>query len=100
MGNYMLIEASGVSEPSQIAPLFELCDDEHDHEAEHREGPQLGEVARLDTCVTVVDSAEFYNNLETMKVYEEGESSGTIAELMMEQVEYSNVVVLNKSDLV
>ena len=32
--NYMLIEASGVSEPSQIAPLFELCTDEHDHEAE------------------------------------------------------------------
>merc|ERR1719273_1208230 len=34
------------------------------------------------------------------EVYEEGESNGTIAELMMEQVEYSNVVVLNKSDLV
>merc|ERR1740131_710990 len=57
--NYMLIEASGVSEPSQIAPLFDLCDDEHDHDGK----PQLGEVARLDTCVTVVDSAEFYNNL-------------------------------------
>ena len=28
--NYMLIEASGVSEPSQIAPLFDLCDDDHD----------------------------------------------------------------------
>ena len=68
MFNYMLIEASGVSEPSQIAPLFELCDDEHDHEAEHKEGPQLGEVARLDTCVTVVDAAEFYNNLGSMKV--------------------------------
>ena len=66
--NYMLIEASGVSEPSQIAPLFELCDDEHDHEEEHDEGPELGEVARLDTCVTVVDAAEFYNNLESMKV--------------------------------
>ena len=66
--NYMLIEASGVSEPSQIAPLFELCTDEHDHEAEHKEGPELGDVARLDTCVTVVDSAEFYNNLESMKV--------------------------------
>ena len=64
----MLIEASGVSEPSQIAPLFELCTDEHDHEAEHKEGPELGDVARLDTCVTVVDAAEFYNNLESMKV--------------------------------
>ena len=98
--NYMLIEASGVSEPSQIAPLFELCDDEHDHEAEHKEGPELGEVARLDTCVTVVDAAEFYNNLESMKFYEEGDTKGTIAELLMEQVEYSNVVVLNKGDLV
>ena len=98
--NYMLIEASGVSEPSQIAPLFELCEDEHDHEAEHEEGPELGEVARLDTCVTVVDAAEFYNNLVSMKFYEEGDTKGTIAELLMEQVEYSNVVVLNKGDLV
>ena len=76
MFNYMLIEASGVSEPSQIAPLFELCEDEHDHEEEHKEGPELGEVARLDTCVTVVDSAEFYSNLASMKVYEEGEIQG------------------------
>ena len=96
MFNYMLIEASGVSEPSQIAPLFDLCKNDHDHEKEHKEGPELGEVARLDTCVTVVDAAEFYNNLEGMKDYNEG----TIAELMMEQVEFSNVVVLNKQDLV
>ena len=103
--NYMLIEASGVSEPSQIAPLFDLCDDEHDPDdpdADHNHDgkPQLGEVARLDTCVTVVDSAEFYNNLGSMKTYEQGDTIGTIAELMMEQVEFSNVVVLNKGDLV
>ena len=59
----------------------------------------LGEVARLDTCVTVVDAAEFHNNLESMKVYNY-EEEGTIAELMMEQVEFSNVVILNKQDLV
>ena len=105
--NYMLIEASGVSEPSQIAPLFDLCDDEHDADdpqaADHEhnpDNPQLGEVARLDTCVTVVDSAEFYNNLGSMKTYEQGGIVGTIAELLMEQVEFSNVVVLNKGDLV
>jgi len=103
--NYMLIEASGVSEPSQIAPLFDLCDDEHDPDDpeadhDHSSGPQLGEVARLDTCITVVDSAEFYNNLGSMKTYEQGETMGTIAELMMEQVEFSNVIVLNKGDLV
>ena len=38
---YMLIEATGASEPSQIAPLFKLCVDEHDHQEEHEEGPQL-----------------------------------------------------------
>jgi len=103
--NYMLIEASGVSEPAQIAPLFELHDHDdddpemmdHEHDPDK---PQLGEVARLDTCVTVVDSAEFYSNLDSMDTFENGETMGTIAELMMEQVEFSNVVVLNKGDLV
>ena len=60
--NYIVIEASGVSEPHEIAPLFEVHD--HDHEDdeevdhEHQEGPQLGEVARLDTCVTVIDQVQ------------------------------------------
>ena len=101
--NYMVIEASGVSEPSQIAPLFDLCDDDHDHETEHKDNTTgLGEVARLDTCVTVVDAAEFHNNLESMKAYSNSdeEEQGTTAELMMEQVEFSNVVLLNKQDLV
>ena len=48
--------------------------------------PVLLQVARLDTCVTVVDSAEFHSNLDSMKTYEQGETIGTIAELMMEQV--------------
>jgi len=98
--SYILIEASGVSEPSQIAPMFEPCDDEHDHEEEHKEGPQLSELARLDTCVTVVDAAEFHNNLQSMEMYESNDTEGTITELMMEQIEFSNVVVLNKKDLV
>ena len=54
--------------------------------------------SRLDTCVTVIDASEFHNNLESMKSSEE--AGGTIAELMMQQVEFSNVVVLNKEDLV
>ena len=97
--NYMLLEASGVSEPSQIAPLFDLCDDNHNHEEVHSDGPQLGEVARLDTCVTVIDGAEFYNSLQSMQEVADGET-GTISELLMEQVEFSNIVILNKTDLV
>jgi len=96
--NYMLLEASGVSEPSQIAPLFDV-DEGHDHNG-HEGVPHLGEVARLDTCVTVIDAAEFYNNLGSMEQFQNGEAEGTIAELMMEQVEFSNIVVLNKTDLV
>jgi len=104
MFNYILIEASGVSEPHEIAPLFELQDDhehaegeEHDHD---HSKPQLGEVARLDTCVTVIDSAEFHNNLGSMQTYDQCEVVGTIAELMMDQVEFANVIILNKGDLV
>ena len=102
--NYIVIEASGVSEPHEIAPLFDV--EEHDHEEgeevdhEHPEGPQLGEVARLDTCVTMIDSADFYNNLGSMKTYDDCNMVGTIAELMMDQVEFANVICLNKCDLV
>merc|ERR1712038_1828207 len=103
--NYILIEASGVSEPHEIAPLFEVEKHEHeddeelDHDHDHSK-PQLGEVARLDTCVTLIDSANFYNNLSSMKIYDQCDVVGTIAELMMDQVEFANVIILNKEDLV
>merc|ERR1711923_43782 len=101
--NYILIEASGVSEPHEIAPLFEV--EKHDHEEDEdvdhdHSKPQLGEVARLDTCVTLIDSADFYNNLSSMKIYDQCDVVGTIAELMMDQVEFANVIILNKGDLV
>jgi len=100
-----LIEASGVSEPHEIAPLFELQEEhDHDHDDEDHDHdhdkPQLGEVARLDTCVTLIDSADFYNNLGSMKAYDQCDVVGTIAELMMDQVEFANVILLNKTDLV
>ena len=103
--NYILIEASGISEPHEIAPLFELQEDhDHDHDDEDHDHdhdkPQLGEVARLDTCVTLIDSADFYNNLGSMKAYDQCDVVGTIAELMMDQVEFANVILLNKGDLV
>merc|ERR1711872_381023 len=103
--NYVLIEASGVSEPHEIAPLFDLDEHEHDEDeaaadCEVHKKPQLGEVAKLDTCVTVIDSAEFYNNLNSMKTYDQCDVVGTIAELMMDQVEFANVIILNKGDLV
>ena len=102
--NYILIEASGVSEPHEIAPLFDIDEHEHDeNDTDHghdHSTPQLGEVARLDTCVTLIDSADFFNNLESMKTFDNCDIQGTIAELMMDQVEFANVILLNKGDLV
>ena len=115
---HILIEASGVSEPHEIAPLFEVEEHEHEHNSEEAEAqcessgkPQLGEVARIDTCVTMIDSADFYSNLSSMRTYDNCELVdlegmdcqpivGTIAELMMDQVEFANVIILNKKDLV
>lgn len=93
--DYMIIEASGVSEPSQIGKLFAQCSEQHDHGA--HTGETLGELARLDTCVTVVDSADFFRNLGNIV---QGPKPESFPQLLVEQVEYSNVVVLNKADLV
>eukprot|EP00933_Yihiella_yeosuensis_P013632 TRINITY_DN12534_c0_g1_i1.p1 TRINITY_DN12534_c0_g1~~TRINITY_DN12534_c0_g1_i1.p1 ORF type:complete len:488 (+),score=121.96 TRINITY_DN12534_c0_g1_i1:100-1464(+) len=99
--HYMIIEASGVSEPSQIAKLFEEseCADDHDHtkEESHSHEDSLAEHARLDTCVTVVDSADFFKKFEAIQ---QGSSQENFPQLLAEQIEYANVVILNKTDLV
>jgi G3E family GTPase len=94
--DYMIIEASGVSEPSHIAQLFADCKDDHDHDEAHA-NVGLGDVARLDTCVTVVDAAEFFRNLETVI---RGPQDENFPELMIEQLVHANVILLNKKDLV
>ena len=75
-----------------------------DHTGHDHDKLKLGEVARLDTCVTLIDSAEFFNNLGSMKTYDQcllGDNIfGTITELMMDQVEFANIIILNKGDLV
>ena len=91
---YMIIEASGVSEPAEIGPLFDECDDDHDHD-EHK-STTLHDVARLDTCVTVVDCADFFANLDNIR----DSADETYPQLLIEQIEYSNVILLNKTDLV
>ena len=91
--DYMIVEASGVSEPAAIAALFAVCEDDHDHTS-HENEVALSDVATLDTLVTVVDSAQFFQNIGTKS------KSMETPRLLMDQVEYSNVVLLNKTDLV
>ncbi|CAM9274162.1 unnamed protein product, partial [Heterosigma akashiwo] len=92
--DYMIIEASGVSEPAAIAALFEECKDDHNHN-EHK-SVSLFDVAKLDTIVAVVDTAEFMSNLDIIADPERKD----FPNLLVEQVEYSNVILLNKTDLV
>jgi G3E family GTPase len=94
--DYMVIEGSGVSEPFELSQMFTVCEDNHDHDAEHGK-TSLYKYARLDTCVTVIDGAGFLDALDTIKV---GATKSSCAQLMVEQVEYAHVVVLNKTDLI
>ena len=94
--DYLLIESTGISEPLPVAQTFTFEDEE---------GRSLGELARLDTMVTVVDALNFPRELERAeRLADRGESAGegderTVADLLVEQVEFADVVVLSKCDL-
>eukprot|EP00798_Chlamydomonas_sp_ICE-L_P030363 gene30363-35368_t len=97
--DYLVIESTGVSVPMPIAATFQL-------DTEEGEGRGLGELARLDTLVTVVDAERFVSNvleaeyLQDIGMAVDAEDERTIADLLVEQVELANVLVLNKTDLV
>lgn len=96
----VLIESSGIAEPMQTAETFFLPVEDGDAE--------LHEVAPLDNCVTVIDASTMKHHmhsgadtsvLDAKAVDEEG-GPQTVAELFFDQLEFANVVVLNKIDLV
>jgi G3E family GTPase len=95
--DYLLIESSGISEPLPVAETFEFADGQ---------GRSLSDLARLDTMVTVIDAANFlrdYASAEELRerglaVNEEDDRS--IVHLLVDQIEFADVVVINKADLV
>ena len=95
--DYLLIESTGISEPIPVAQTFTFEDED---------GVSLGQVSRLDTMVTVVDMASFLRDYKAAEnISERGESLGeedhrTVTDLLIEQVEFADVIVLNKLDLV
>jgi len=95
--DYLLIESSGISEPLPVAETFTFKDDN---------GVTLSDLAQLDTLVTVVDASTFMQELHTLEsLYSRGwhataEDDRTIAHLLCDQVEFANVIVLNKCDLI
>jgi len=95
--DYLLIEATGISEPLPIAETFTFEDES---------GASLSNVATLDTLVTLVDAANFLNDYEeAFSLQETGESLGpdddrSVSDLLVDQIEFCNIVLLSKIDLV
>lgn len=95
--DYLLIESTGISEPMPVAETFQF---------ENEQGRSLSAVARLDTMVTVVDAVNFlkdYHEAEDLRARGVGlgeEDERTITDLLIDQIEFANVLVINKADLV
>ena len=95
--DYLLIESTGISEPLPVATTFEFRDENSN---------SLSDLASLDTMVTVVDAANLVNNYSSTEfLRDQGESLGqedqrTVVDLLVEQIEFANVIILNKIDLV
>jgi G3E family GTPase len=94
--DYLLIESTGISEPLPVAETFTFAGDD---------GHSLSDYARLDTMATVVDAGAFLDDLGTVEaIADRGESLGpederTVVDLLVDQVEFADVIVVNKCDL-
>ncbi|PAD84709.1 cobalamin biosynthesis protein CobW [Niallia circulans] len=96
--DYIVIESSGISEPIPVAQTFTYVDESV--------GIDLSRFCQLDTMVTVLDAHRFWHD------YASGESlldrkqavgemdEREIADLLIDQIEFANVILLNKTDLV
>ncbi|HBJ86135.1 MAG TPA: hypothetical protein DDZ88_20175 [Verrucomicrobiales bacterium] len=93
----VLIESTGVSEPMPVAETFTFTDDS---------GRSLNDLAQLDTMVTVVDARNFledYHSTDDLQDREmgiSGEDARSIANLLTDQIEFANVILINKTDAV
>lgn len=95
--DYLLVESTGISEPMPVAETFTFEDED---------GESLGNVAELDTMVTVVDAANFlkdfgsWDDLNDRNMGLSDEDERNIVDLLVDQVEFANVIIVNKTDLV
>ncbi|MFB6450385.1 zinc metallochaperone GTPase ZigA [Bradyrhizobium tunisiense] len=92
--DYLLIESTGISEPLPVAATFDFRTEG---------GESLSDVARLDTMVTVVDAVNLLKDYSSTDFLEQrGEAlendRRTLVDLLVEQIEFADVIVLNKVD--
>lgn len=95
--NYLLVESTGISEPMPVAETFTFADES---------GESLSDVAVLDTMVTVVDAANFLrdfgspDDLVDRSLGLSDEDERNVVDLLTDQIEFANVIMLNKCDLI
>ena len=96
--DYLLIESTGISEPVPVAQTFSFVDENN--------GIDLSRFSYVDTMVTVVDAFNFFKDFgspETLMDRELTDIQGdqrTIVNLLTDQIEFANVIIINKTDLV
>ncbi len=96
--DYLLIESTGISEPVPVAQTFSFVDENN--------GIDLSKFSYIDTMVTVVDAFNFFKDFgspETLMDRALTDMEGdfrTIVNLLTDQIEFANVIILNKTDLV
>lgn len=96
--DYLLIESTGISEPIPVAQTFSFVDEENNID--------LSKFSYVDTMVTVVDSFNFFKDFGSPETLMDREMTDmeddfrTIVNLLTDQVEFANVIILNKTDLV
>ena len=96
--DYIVIESTGISEPVPVAQTFSYVDEAL--------GIDLTSICKLDTMVTVVDANRFINDINSEDLLVDRDQGAdqtderSIADLLIDQVEFCDVLVLNKTDLV
>lgn len=96
--DYLLIESTGISEPIPVAQTFTYIDEES--------GIDLSRFSYVDTMVTVVDSFNFMKDFSTNELLMDRDLTDmegdhrTIVNLLTDQIEFANVIILNKTDLI
>lgn len=96
--DYLLIESTGISEPIPVAQTFTYKDEQ--------KGIDLSRFSRLDTMVTVVDAFNFFKDFSSMdtivdrQLTEDPVDQRTIVNLLTDQIEFADIIILNKTDLI
>ena len=95
--DHLVIESTGVSEPMPVAETFTFEDET---------GSSLGEIAEIDTMVTVVDAPNFLHDYSTTEqLVDRGQAVGeederSIVDLLSDQIDFADVILVNKTDLI